>query len=146
MVLAASAAGVSSIAPAVLNLEEFEGQVVVLDFWASWCGPCRESFPWLNSMQKKYADEGLKIIGVNVDAERVEADEFLKKYPAEFDVVFDGEGVLAKHYEIIGMPSSVIIGRDGKIISQHHGFKNKHVAKYEATLREALARALTAPN
>ncbi len=125
--------------PSLLNLDDYEGQVVVLDFWASWCGPCRDSFPWLNAMQDKYADAGLQIIGVNVDAERSEADAFLEKYPARFEVVFDSEGTLASHYDIQGMPSSVIIGRDGKVLSQHAGFKTKYMNKYETTLREALA-------
>lgn len=123
----------------VLNLEEYKGRVVVLDFWASWCAPCRESFPWLNAMHMKYADKGLVIVGVNVDAERAEADAFLQKYPAQFPVVFDAEGTLATRYDIIGMPSSVVIGPDGDVISQHHGFRKKYIEKYEATFREALA-------
>ncbi len=83
------------LAPAVLaadeplDLTQFRGKVVVIDFWASWCAPCRQSFPWLNEMQAKYRDRGLVIIGVNVDRERAEADRFLQQTPADFQIVYD---------------------------------------------------------
>ncbi len=71
------------------SLEKYEGKVVVLDFWASWCGPCRRSFPWLNEMHGKYEKDGLVIIGVNLDANEEDAAEFLQDYPAEFLIHFD---------------------------------------------------------
>ena len=72
----------------VVDLEEYRGKVVMLDFWASWCVPCRRSFPWMNEMQARYGDDGLVIIGVNLDNERREADAFLVEYPADFTIVY----------------------------------------------------------
>ena len=121
-----------------LDLGRFEGRVVVIDFWASWCVPCRRSFPWLNAMQSKYADDGLVIIGVNVDRKRAEADKFLEKFPASFDIIYDGEADLAKRFEVQAMPSSFVIGRDGTIRNRHLGFKTKKQEEYEAALVAAL--------
>jgi thiol-disulfide isomerase/thioredoxin len=121
-----------------LDLGEYEGKVVVLDFWASWCVPCRRSFPWMNEMQQKYGDAGLVIIGVNMDAEADEAAAFLRDYPAEFKIIYDPKGDLARQYEVIAMPSSYVIGRDGKQVAKHLGFKVKKQDEYEALLTETL--------
>ena len=117
---------------------EYTGKVVVLDFWASWCVPCRRSFPWLNTMQSKYADEGLVIIGVNVDRVRADADEFLERFPATFNIIYDNEADLAKRFGVQAMPSSFVIGRDGAIRERHLGFKTKKQDEYEAALVAAL--------
>ena len=121
-----------------LNLADFEGRVVVIDFWASWCVPCRRSFPWLNAMQSKYADDGLVIIGVNVDRKRADADKFLQRFPASFDLIFDSEADLAKRFGVQAMPSSFVIGRDGTISNHHLGFKTRKQGEYEAALVAAL--------
>ena len=121
-----------------LNLEKHGGKVVLLDFWASWCVPCRRSFPWMNEMQEKYAQEGLVIIAVNVDREVENAAAFLAEYPAEFEVIYDPDAALAKEYKIQVMPSSIIFGRDGASIDRHTGFKVKKQDEYEAVLRAAL--------
>ena len=120
------------------ELEKYEGQVVVLDFWASWCAPCRRSFPWLNAMHAKYSSQGLVIIGVNVDNDPDAAAAFLEEYPADFQIHYDTDAVLARHYNIQGMPSSVVIGRDGEIVETHVGFKVKRQNEYEAALAAAL--------
>ena len=88
-----------------LDLARYRGKVVLLDFWASWCEPCRHSFPWLNEMQAKYAERGLIVIGVNVDRERADADRFLRDVPAGFDIVYDPDGSLAAQYDLPGMPT-----------------------------------------
>lgn len=116
------------------------GKVVVLDFWASWCVPCRRSFPWLNAMHEKYADDGLVIVGVNLDLERVEADRFLAEFPASFKIVYDEKKALAKQFDVIAMPSTYVIGRDGEVVEQHLGFKVKKQAEYEAAMVSALAQ------
>src|SRR5210317_1938607 len=120
------------------ELQKYEGQVVVLDFWASWCVPCRRSFPWLNAMHDKYSSQGLVVIGVNVDNDPAAATAFLKEYPADFQIHYDTDAVLARQYDIQGMPSSVVIGRDGEIVETHIGFKVKRQNEYEAVLVAAL--------
>jgi thiol-disulfide isomerase/thioredoxin len=128
----------SARASASLDLDAYAGRVVVVDFWASWCVPCRRSFPWLNRMHARYADDGLVIIGVNVDAERDAANEFLAAYPADFRIYFDNQGDLAKDFQVEAMPSSFVIGRDGEVVARHLGFKVKKQDEYEAILVEAL--------
>ena len=120
------------------SLEAYRGQVVWLDFWASWCTPCRRSFPWMNEIVERYADQGLVIVGVNVDRERNLADEFLRETPANFSIVYDPEGELAKQFEVLGMPSSYLIDQDGNVISSHIGFRRDERENYEAAIREAL--------
>lgn len=121
-----------------LSLADYEGKVIVLDFWASWCGPCRRSFPWLNAMHSKYEERGLVVIGVNLDASREDAAEFLEEYPANFRIHFDTDAALAVAYGVEAMPSSYVIGRDGELRATHHGFKVKEQSEYEAILTEAL--------
>lgn len=123
---------------AALDLSQYQGDVVVLDFWASWCGPCRRSFPWLNEMHTKYQQDGLVVIGVNLDARQEDAAEFLEDYPAAFKIHFDTDATLAFQYGIQAMPSSVVIGRDGEIRASHSGFKVKQQDEYEAILVDAL--------
>ena len=131
------------IAGQPLDLSKYKGkQAVYLDFWASWCVPCRESFPWLNKIDSQYADEGLKVIGINLDAETEDAKKFLESYPAKFDVVYDPEGKIASRFNLQGMPSAVLIGRDGKIFSQHIGFKEGREEHYEKAIRKLLSTKL----
>ena len=130
--------GTSALASETLDLDDYAGKVVVVDFWASWCVPCRRSFPWLNSMHAKYADDGLVVIGVNVDTERADADRFLAEYTPDFRIHFDNGAVLARAFGVEAMPSSYVIGRDGEIVAQHLGFKVKKQGEYEAVLAAAL--------
>ncbi len=120
------------------NLDEYHGKVVLLDFWASWCVPCRRSFPWMNQMQQKYGDSGLVIIGVNMDAEADAAQAFLDEYPANFEIIEDPDGDLAREYGVVAMPSSYVIDRDGELATRHLGFKVKKQDEYESVLVEAL--------
>ncbi|MBI3526179.1 MAG: TlpA family protein disulfide reductase [Betaproteobacteria bacterium] len=123
------------------KLTDFGGKFVLLDFWASWCVPCRQSFPWLNQMQGRYADKNLKVVAVNLDEKREAAVAFLRRYPADFTVLFDGAGNTARGYAIKGMPSSVLIGRDGKIIFIHAGFREADKTNLELKIRRALESA-----
>lgn len=115
-----------------------EGKVVLVDFWASWCVPCRRSFPWMNAMLEKYADDGLVIVAVNLDKDRAAADEFLAEIPAKFEIEFDPEASIAREYGVEAMPSSFVFGRDGELVAQHLGFKVKKQDEYEAVLVKAL--------
>ena len=127
-----------SVADSGLNLSKYDSKVVIVDFWASWCVPCRRSFPWMNAIQDKYAEDGLVIIAVNLDRNAEDAARFLAKYPAKFEIVYDPEGALAKEYGVEVMPSSVINGRNGERLERHAGFKVKRQDEYEATIRAAL--------
>jgi cytochrome c biogenesis protein CcmG/thiol:disulfide interchange protein DsbE len=132
----APAAAVFAAEP--FDLKQYKGKVVVLDFWASWCVPCRRSFPWLNEMQAKYASEGLVVIGVNLDNDAVEAQEFLDEFPPEFKIVYDTDKTLAREYDVIAMPSSYVIARDGTIHDRHLGYKVGLQDEYEAVIVQAL--------
>ena len=122
-----------------LDLSQYRGKVVLLDFWASWCVPCRRSFPWMNEMQDRYAGSGLVIIAVNMDAEAGEATAFLDEYPANFKIINDPDGDITRSYDVIAMPSSYVIGRDGNLLDTHLGFKVKKQGEYESVLLTALA-------
>lgn len=114
------------------------GKVIYLDFWASWCAPCRRSFPWMNAMQEKYGAKGLVVIGINVDRKRADADRFLAQVPAQFAVAYDPEGNTPKTYAIKGMPSSVLIDREGRVIATHTGFRDEDREMLETEIRAVL--------
>ena len=126
--------------PDPLALASLRGKVVLVDFWASWCEPCRHSFPWLNEMQAKYADRGLVVIGVNVDRERAQADRFLRDVPAQFRIVYDPAGALASRYDLPGMPVSYVIGPNGEVVQRHVGFRAALRAEREAELQKLLEK------
>jgi cytochrome c biogenesis protein CcmG, thiol:disulfide interchange protein DsbE len=130
----------SARAESPLPLDNYRGKVVVVDFWASWCAPCRQSFPWLNSLQARYADRGLVVLGINVDRNRAEAERFLREVPAHFQMFYDPSGVLASQYNLMGMPTSLVFGPDGQLVRTHVGFKKATSAEREAELVELLHR------
>lgn len=137
----ASAALAASGTPAAVDpLSPHAGKVVLVDFWASWCTPCRRSFPWMNDMQTKYADDGLVIVAVNVDNDREAALRFLEEHPPGFEVHYDADHALARRFEVVAMPSSFLLDRDGRIVDRHLGFKVLQQDEYEAAIRAALGK------
>lgn len=120
-------------------LAQHKGEVVYLDFWASWCGPCRKSFPWMNKVAAKYKQQGFSVVSVNLDANKALATKFLDETPADFTVIYDPKGKIAKHFKIQGMPSSMLIGRDGKIKLRHTGFYTKKISQYQQEIEQLLA-------
>lgn len=120
------------------TLSKHKGEVVYLDFWASWCVPCRRSFPWMNEIQEKYKQQGFSIVSVNLDANKALAEKFLLELPANFSVIYDPKGKIAKHFKIQGMPSSMLIGRDGKIKSRHTGFFIDKIPQYQQEIEQLL--------
>jgi cytochrome c biogenesis protein CcmG, thiol:disulfide interchange protein DsbE len=121
-----------------VKLSDFKGKTVYLDFWASWCGPCKQSFPWMNDLQTRYGAKGLRVVGINVDQKSDDAKAFLKDNPAAFDVAFDQPGKTPRSYAIKGMPTSVLIGPDGKVLQVHSGFKEEQRDDLERQIKLAL--------
>lgn len=123
-----------------LSLDQFKGKVVYLDFWASWCSPCRKSFPWMNELQKRYGDQGFSVIAVNLDKKRELAAQFLAEHSVIFPVAYDAKGDSADQYKVQAMPSSYLIGRDLTIQSKHLGFRDQDKAKLENAIEQLLAK------
>ncbi|VAW67259.1 Thioredoxin family protein [hydrothermal vent metagenome] len=121
-----------------VSLASYKGQVVYVDFWASWCKPCRKSFPFMNNMHKKYGKKGLKVIAINLDSDHSSAAKFLKKNPAKFTIAYDPEGETANNYGLKVMPTSYLIDKKGNIINTHKGFKSNQTEKLEKHIVKAL--------
>jgi len=123
-----------------LGLDKLRGQVVMVNFWASWCGPCREEFPLLDQMYKKYKGLGFTMLGVNVEPESKDAEGFIAKTPVTFPIVFDKDSTVSKLYRVEGMPSTVLIDRNGVLRWVHRGYKagdeNEYLDHVRALLRE----------
>lgn len=122
----------------VVHLEDLKGKVIYLDFWASWCEPCRKSFPWMHDIKQSYADQGFEIVAVNLDKDRKLADVFLQEMDVNFIVAFDEDGESASRYNIKGMPSSYLIGRDGQVYASHTGFHDKDKEPLESAIKSLL--------
>ena len=131
-------ASVPSADGAPVPLHDGKAKVTYVDFWASWCGPCRQSFPWMNRMQAKYGAQGLRIVAVNLDASRADAQAFLKEVPATVSLGFDPKGDSARRVGVRAMPSSVLLGPDGRVLMQHSGFRAEDEAELEARIAAAL--------
>ncbi|MBQ0935656.1 TlpA family protein disulfide reductase [Ideonella paludis] len=148
--LAATPAWAGESVPA-LSLPKADGSVVPLlsptskltyvDFWASWCGPCRQSFPWMNKLHQRFKDKGLSIVAVNLDAKRADADRFLAEMPAQFTVLFDATGRSAREFQVKGMPSSMLVNAQRELVWRHTGFKESDAAGIETRLAQALGLA-----
>ena len=121
-----------------VSLKEYRTQVVFVDFWASWCVPCRYSFPWMNEMQERYGKDGLKVIGINVDKDKAMAQKFLEHVPATFDIAYDPEGEIADLYSLKVMPSSYLIDRDGNLVHAHKGFKTSDGSRMETMIKKLI--------
>ncbi|WP_303904694.1 TlpA family protein disulfide reductase [Thiohalomonas denitrificans] len=121
-----------------LRLEQLRGKVIYLDFWASWCAPCRKSFPFMNELQTRYGEQGLVVVAVNLDKDQKLVEQFLAKYPAQFTVAYDPKGETAERFGVKGMPSSYLIDRDGEIRLSHVGFRDKDRSELETGIRDVL--------
>ncbi|MEP6885274.1 MAG: TlpA disulfide reductase family protein [Gammaproteobacteria bacterium] len=125
-----------------MDLSAYRGKVVYLDFWASWCAPCRESFPWLGDLVRKYGEKNVVVVAVNVDHDRWRAERFLNDTPANFPIIYDPQGEIATAYKVAGMPSAVLVDRTGKVRFQHEGFSEKRKEAYEEQLRRLISEAV----
>lgn len=120
------------------NLSQYQGKVVYLDFWASWCKPCQKSFPWMNQLQKKLPADKFQVVTINVDEQSADMHDFLKKVPAEFDIFHDPNGQLAAKFELEGMPTSFLIDKSGKLVKKHIGFQQEDIRSYETEIKDLL--------
>lgn len=119
-----------------INLKDYKGKTILLDFWASWCVPCRQSFSWMNKMQSRYGKDGFKVIAINLDPSQKDAEQFLKKVPADFDIAYDPKGRTADAYKLSVMPSSFLINKNGEIVYKHRGFNGVDKAVLEDKIRK----------
>lgn len=115
-----------------------EGGVVYVDFWASWCVPCRRSFPWMKDLVGKYGEKGLQIVTINLDQDANAARKFLEDTGASLPVVFDPSGKLAKLYDLQVMPTSFVYARDGTLRLRKEGFDPKEVESTERLIQKLL--------
>jgi len=143
---AAPPAAAQAVAPAIdlptddgrFKSADLAGKVVYVDFFASWCGPCKVSFPWMKTMHEQYAAKGLVIVAINVDKDRADARQFIGHFSPPFLIGYDRAGKTAEAFHVEGMPSSFLISPTGTILYSHVGFDLKDAAKIEAQIKKAL--------
>jgi peroxiredoxin len=121
-----------------ISLDKLKGQVVMLNFWASWCGPCRQEMPLLDQMHKRYSSLGFTLLGVNVEANTKDAERWLAETPVSFPVVFDKDSKVSKAYDVSAMPSTVFIDRQGNVRYLHRGYKAGDEGEYLNQIRALL--------
>jgi thiol-disulfide isomerase/thioredoxin len=119
-------------------LDSLKGKVVMLNFWASWCKPCRDEMPLLEQMHKRYNKQGFALLGVNVDAESTDAEKLLKSVQVSFPVLFDKESKISQLYNVDSMPFSVFIDRKGNVRYRHRGYKSGDESEYLDQIRALL--------
>lgn len=122
-----------------VKLSELRGEVVMVNFWASWCGPCRQEMPILDAMYEEYQDLGFTILGVNVEEDPNAAKKLLKSIPVTFPILLDGENSVSKDYDVVAMPSTFMVDRDGNLRYKHLGYLPGYENEYERQVRELLA-------
>ena len=123
-----------------IRLSELRGEVVLINFWASWCGPCRQEMPILSELHDRYKAMGFTVLAVNVEENTSDARKLLKDMPVSFPVLFDSDSTVSKQYEVVAMPSTVLVDRNGNMRYLHKGYKpgleNTYVEQVRALIRE----------
>ena len=123
------------------RLSDYQGQVIYLDFWASWCGPCRKSLPMLNELRKELHTQGFEVIAINLDEEAEMGHKFLEKFPVSYPILFDDNGSTPRAYEVRAMPTSYLIDRQGYLRKVHQGFKPSDMKNIRLEVKELLEEA-----
>lgn len=121
-----------------LRLSEQRGEVVLLNFWASWCGPCRQEMPILNTLHERYSKLGFSVIGINVDKDSSLADKILKDIPVTFPILLDDTGAVSGTFDVSAMPTTILVDRDGNMRYLHKGYKPGYELEYEAQIKELI--------
>ena len=121
-----------------VSLADLRGQVVMINFWASWCGPCRQEFPALDQIYAKYKPMGFTLVAINVESEKADAEKFLSATPASFPILFDPDNTVSGKYGVSAMPTTVLVDRQGRVRWQHRAYKPGDEAKYIEQIRAAL--------
>lgn len=119
-------------------LKQYAGKVVYVDFWASWCAPCRTSFPLLNKLHEKLKGQGFEVLAINLDEDKANAEKFLKEFPVGFTVLRDAKGEWADQFVVESMPTSFIIDKKGVVQNIHHGFASDDIKELEAKITKLL--------
>jgi thiol-disulfide isomerase/thioredoxin len=119
-------------------ISQLQGKVIYVDFWASWCAPCAKSFPFLNELHHEFDDQELHIVGINLDEKLSDAQDFLAKIPASFDIMTDPDQQCAKSFDLKGMPSSFLIDQNGVIRYVHLGFRSGDVEQLRVQVEKIL--------
>lgn len=132
--------GLKTLGGKKVTVAALKGKVVIVDFWATWCGPCKEEMPVLQKLYAKYGKQGLVVVGVSVDRESSKLKKYLSNLGVTFPVVHDGEHAVTERYEPAKMPSSFIIGRDGKVKFVHPGFSAKDAVIFEKEVKALLKK------
>ena len=121
-----------------LRLSEYRGEVVMINFWATWCGPCRQEMPVLNDLYQRYRSAGFILLGVNIDDRSESAIRMARRLAVRYPIVFDAEKVVSRLYDINAMPTTVMVDRDGKVRYLHRGYLPGSEKKYQEQLRGVL--------
>ncbi|MFQ6023611.1 MAG: TlpA family protein disulfide reductase [Acidiferrobacterales bacterium] len=121
-----------------LRLSEYRGEVVMINFWATWCGPCRQEMPILDQLYKRYRDVGFALLGVNIDGKAVKARHMVKRLKVTYPILFDSEKSVSQLYDVNAMPTTVMIDRDGRLRYVHRGYLSGYEDKYRQQIRELL--------
>ncbi len=138
-----TADSISAIQTILPDSTSLDGKVVYVDFWASWCVPCRHSFPWMQGLYEKYHQKGFEIVAVGVDKDHKAALKFLEDIKPAFSVVFDSTGEIAKRYGLEAMPTSFVYGRDGRLVIQNRGFHQEEADSLDAIIGQLLNKGKT---
>lgn len=121
-----------------LRLSEQRGNVVMLNFWASWCGPCRQEMPLLDAMSQRYSAAGFVLLGVDVEEDNTDAKKIVKNLNITYPILFDTENKVSKLYSVETMPTTVMIDKKGQIRFINHGYKPGDETKYRDQIRELI--------
>ncbi len=121
-----------------LKLSELRGEVVMVNFWASWCGPCRQEMPLLDQLYKRYQPMGFTILGVNVEENAGAAKKVLQEQPVSFPILFDPSNQVSELYQVSAMPSTFLVDRDGKLRFLHKGYLPGYEEQYQQQIKELI--------